>query len=240
MTLLFYRLFYVIIILSIDCLATTHSSFLGIEWRIFSWHFPMLFESAIYPLSLFSSFDFFKFIFWFIFPLIFTFFSLPKGNKLSQLKPWINFRLQKKEALFLGFLFLLGLFTVLSIYWIPELRDYYPSQNHLRSSEKFVFFQKYLLWTFSWLLGWEFLFRYYLISQVINQKKNIQYFFLLFIPCIESLYHVFQNKSSIESLGVFAFSLIATTWCIQKRTLTLPFLAHLFIELSLVSYLLLF
>ena len=93
----------------------------------------------------------------------------------------------------------------------------------------------HLTWTLSWLIGWEFLHRYVLLTHLDARWPNWGW---LVIPFVEGAYHFVQQKPWPETLGMVALSLVVTSWARRRRNVLLPFLAHLAIELELIVFLL--
>ncbi|MCL4694164.1 MAG: CPBP family intramembrane metalloprotease, partial [Candidatus Hydrogenedentes bacterium] len=91
-----------------------------------------------------------------------------------------------------------------------------------------------MLWTFSWLIGWEFLHRYFLLRPFAARWPRFGW---LIVPFSEGVYHL--QKAPIEAAGMVVFSLVLTAWALRRRNALLPFLAHLLVEIELVLFLVL-
>ena len=59
------------------------------------------------------------------------------------------------------------------------------------------------------------------------------------IPAIEVAYHLGQGKPLLECLGAGGFGVVLCLWAVTRRNTLLPLLAHGFVELVLVAFLLL-
>jgi len=197
---------YVAIVLSIDLASHLRIDFL-VEWKSFAW------RSA-------NGFDFYKFIAWFI---------VPFGLVAYRFDPsyWTWKRWKRSDALLLTGLAVAAFSAVLLVLFIPELKQTYlrstmrdPAQLALRS----------LIWTISWIVGWEFLFRYVLLFRLSAVWPRLGW---LFVPAFEVAYH--YRKSNLEILGVAVFSAIACLWALKRRNALLPFLVHLMIEVELIG-----
>lgn len=125
-----------------------------------------------------------------------------------------------------------GVAAISLIGFVPTLRETYPSLGAAPLSLKLTEGLRLLIWTCSWLPGWEFLHRYVLVTSV--QAKWPRFGWLL-VPLIEGAYHV--QKPWPETLGMVLFSVVATRWTMTRRNVLLPFLAHLIIELELILFL---
>ena len=129
-------------------------------------------------------------------------------------------------AVFLG----LGSLSVLSVAFIPSLRQTYLIQAALSWEARSTIAMRSLVWMVSWILGWEFLHRYVLLR--IAVRKYATWGWVL-IPLSEVLYHL--QKPLIEALGMGVFSVVLTLWSMKRKNMLLPFLIHLYIELFLIG-----
>jgi hypothetical protein len=203
---------YVAAVLAVDTLAATGSSFL-IDWRVFR-------------RQLSNGFDVFKFVAWFVIPFVCCL-------------PWMDWsffgtrRWKRKDILILLGLAVMGAGAVLATRVFPSLARVYRGYGQHPWHTKWVYLRWSLLWTFSWLVGWEFLHRYFLLTHV--QKRWPRFGWLL-VPLFEGVYHI--QKPLIEAGGMVVFSLFVTRWAALRRNALLPFLAHFIIELELVAFLL--
>ncbi len=121
------------------------------NWRVFSWHLE-------------NGFDAFKFVAWFVVPLAFSFRRLEAG--------YFTFaRWRRLDWVILGVLSAFGAAAMVLIPLVPSLKAVYsgfagPGQA-----------VRHLIWTFSWLIGWEFLHRYVLPYPVPHNKQNCSTFY---------------------------------------------------------------
>jgi membrane protease YdiL (CAAX protease family) len=183
------------------------------NWAFFRWHLG-------------HGFDLFKFVAWFVIPLLF---SLPRMD-------WGYLgvtRWRRVDLYVLGGLALACALAVAAIPFFPSLTSTYQGVGHISSAQKWSFAVNNVVWIFSWLLGWEFLHRYVLLRRLSAHWPRFGW---LAIPVFEGAYHLI--KPLPEMLGMVAFSLILTPWALKRRNVLLPFLAHLIIELELVAFLL--
>ncbi|MFA7693577.1 MAG: hypothetical protein WCX86_11835 [Candidatus Hydrogenedentales bacterium] len=219
---------YVAVVLTVDALASLRVSWF-IDWTVFRWHpvdcWRVLNVQVPNWLSFspWNSFDLFKFLFWFLIPFCFC---LPKMEW-----SWFSFRGWKRVdwmllAVFLG----LGSLSVLSVAFIPSLRQTYLIQAALSWEARSTIAMRSLVWMVSWILGWEFLHRYVLLR--IAVRKYATWGWVL-IPLSEVLYHL--QKPLIEALGMGVFSVVLTLWSMKRKNMLLPFLIHLYIELFLIG-----
>jgi hypothetical protein len=117
---------------------------------------------------------------------------------------------------------------------IPELRVIYLPMSLLPPAEKPAVAAGQLLWTLSWLPGWEFLMRYLLLGVVAMRWPRYGW---LLVPLVEGAYHL--QKPLMGAGGMLLLSLVLTRWALLRRNGLLPLLAHFLIEVELVLALLL-
>ncbi len=207
---------YVLAAHAVDTLAA-NGSVLGIEWSRFRW-------------NLGNGIDLFKFIAWFLIPLALSIPTLDFG--------YFTFRRWKRVDWMLLALFVVGggIVVFLLPYW-PGVGDYYGGWGHLAPSRRWDYAMSRFLWTLSWLSGWEFAHRYFLIRPLQAAWPRGWIAVLVIVPAIEVLYHVIQEKPMLESLGMGGLSLLMCAWTLSRRNSLLPFLGHLAIEVELIAYL---
>ncbi len=201
---------YAIAVLAIDALATSNAKF-GFDWGVFR-------------CRLRNGFDVYKFLAWFAIPFVC---SLPRMD-------WGYFgfkRWKRRDIYLLLVMAALGLVAVLAIPLFPGLRSLYRGLGEYPWARKWQYSKQTLLWTFSWLVGWEFLHRYFLLTHV---HKRWPRFGWLIIPLFEGVYHL--QKPLIEAFGMALFSLLLTQWTVRRRNALLPGLAHLIVELELLAF----
>lgn len=227
-----FAVLYVILVLGIDALAALQVSW-PFDWTVFQWRPQTCWRllSLEPPLwtrtSVIRSFDLFKFLFWLVVPLCFCLRSIEKS--------WFSIRTWKRSDWILLAVFLAGsAVAVLSIRYIPSLRHAYPGMNHLPWVVRGARGLTSLVWTASWLVGWEFLHRYFLLRAA---SARFPRFGWLLVPLSEVLYHL--QKPLLEAAGMGLFSLVLTWWSLKRKNVLLPFLIHLYIELLLIAALVL-
>ena len=204
---------YAALVLAADTLAMHGVRFI-FDWRIFQW-------------STANGADLFKFVAWFVVPFVLCL-------------PWMDWgyfgvkRWRRIDYVFLAGLAVVAVLTVLTILLFPTLRATYPSAASLSAHAKWSFLAHNVTWTLSWLIGWEFLHRYFLLRPLAAQWPRFGW---LLIPVYEGVYHL--QKPLLEAAGMVAFSLALTYWALNRRNALLPFLAHLMVELSLIIFLVL-
>jgi hypothetical protein len=220
-------LFYVILVLGIDALATSRLSWpfdwAVFQWRLVSpWHFLGLSIPSWTQSSIARSFDLFKFLFWLVLPLCFC---LPRMEW-----SWFSMRNWKRlDWLLLGLLLVAGAVAVASVAFIPSLSNVYRGFSHLPWSHRWMRALASLAWVGSWLIGWEFLHRYVLLRSAAAYFPRYGW---LVVPLSETLYHL--QKPGLEMVGMALFSLVLTWWSLKRQNMLLPFIAHLYIEIMLI------
>lgn len=175
--------------------------------------------------TMLGSFDEYKFLFWFVIPLLLTYADWDFG--------YYGFsRWRKVDFAFLLVMLALGLVAVKSMRFFPAVSSYYPPLSHLSAPERWHFLWTDLIWTLSWLPGWEFLNRYYLLRAA---KRYSPRFALYLLPIVEGAYHI--QKPVPEMVGMVALSYVLTLWAIRRNNGLLPLLVHAGIEIGLAIFL---
>lgn len=171
---------------------------------------------------LFAQFDVFKFVFWFLVPLALC------GRRLD-LASFSTIRWRTLDwRLFYGFC-VVGFLVVCLVPFIPGVSNYYAGIGfNAPFGDKVYAFTKHLFWVVSWLVGWEFMHRYFLLQAV--SRRWVVYGWLL-VPFFEWAYHL--QKHWIEALGMLIFAVVLTQYTLRRRNVALPFFVHLTIEIAL-------
>lgn len=216
---------YAALVLGIDALAVAGVSF-PIDWSVFQWRPASLWRAlSLAPpewTTALRSFDLYKSLLWFAVPFCLCL----RGMDWRWFSPrgW-----KRLDWGLLGILMLLGSVAVFSVRYIPSLREVYPGMSHLPAELRRSYAVVHMVWVLSWLPGWEFLHRYFLLRPLTDRFPRYGW---LLIPVFEGVYHL--QKPLIEAGGMVLFSLVLTGWSVRRRNLLLPFLAHLYIEILLI------
>ncbi len=246
---LFLVLLYVVLALGVDTLAMQGVRWppateltTGFDWSVFRWQLADVYlwvhpaASAIgVPESLYSwlhwrlpqKFDVYSFLIWLVIPFLLCLRGMDWGAF-----GWPRFT--RADWLVLAILAVGGAAAMFLIPHIPELRRVYPNLSHLDPAVKLDYFNGQLIWILSWLLGWEFMHRYFLLRSVSTRWPSFGW---LLAPLAEGLYHL--QKPLLEAGGMLLLSLVLTRWALARNNVLLPFLAHLIIEIEVVLFMLL-
>jgi len=165
--------------------------------------------------------DVYKVLVWLVIPVAV---SLPRMD-------WgaLGFRRWKRADVYLlAGLAVVGLGAVLLITQVDALRQFYPSLRHHTAAWKWHYCLEQLVWIGSWLLGWEFMHRYFLLRHVNGLWPRFGW---LAVPAFEAAYHL--TKLPIEAAGMLAIGVAFTYWSRRRGNMMLPLLVHLVIELAL-------
>ncbi len=222
-------LVYAAAVLGVDILATLGVQ-VPIDWTFFrwtAWEGPLIATGGRPPFMRAMGVDLFKFFAWFAIPFLICL-------------PWMDWRFlgwkrwRRIDAVFMAIAFFVGLGAVSLIAFVPGLRDFYPSLAGAETADKVRFVVHMLAWTFSWLLGWEFLHRYVLLRVLDRPMPRWGW---LLIPLYEGVYHLVKHP--LEAVGMVLASVLLTAWTRNSRNVALPFLAHLIIEVQLILFMVL-
>ena len=209
-----FALIYVGAVLAIDTLAAQ-----GVTWPV-DWAGWFRWQTE-------GGFDLFKCVAWLAIPLVI---SLPwLDPAYFTFKRW-----RKSDGLLLGALALLGVGAMLLIPMVPALRETYPGLAQASPQVRWDYSQYFLLWTLSWLPGWEFLHRYFLLRRVDAAWPRFGW---LLVPLFETVYHL--QKPLLEAGGMLALGLVLTWWTRRRKNILLPLIVHALIEIQLLVFLLL-
>ncbi len=224
---------YVALVLTVDALASLGAAW-PFDWGWFQWRLDAPFRALGLAVPAWTrrtpadGADLFKLLFWFVIPFCLC---LPRMEW-----SWFSPRQWRRlDWLLLAAMTALGGAAVLSIRCIPALRETYSGMSDLPWALRRGYGMSHLVWVAAWLPGWEFLHRYVLLRAIMLRLPKWGW---LLVPLSEGLYHL--QKPWIEALGMVLFSLALTWWSMKRRSLLLPFVAHLYIELLLILGLLFF
>jgi hypothetical protein len=213
---------YVVLALGVDSLVASRVQW-PFPWSRLDWDLSMVFPSL--RLSPWAGFDVFKFLFWFVVPFAIC---LPGMNWKYLLRgPW-----KKWDLILVGALAAVGMGVMFLIPLVPALSATYLGHGTMTPEQKTQYFLGVLAWNLSWLPGWEFMHRYMLLGAA--QRSWPRWGWLL-VPLSETLYHL--QKPGIEALGMMAFSVVLTFWCMKRGNWLLGFVVHLIIEVELLIFL---
>lgn len=173
-----------------------------------------------------SGFDWFKFIFWFLVPLVWSLRTFDVGYFGLRRWRWVDWYLFPSLAA-------LGVLSLALIPFIPSLHATYSGLGRAPWAYKWYFARYDVVWTLSWITGWEFMHRYFLLGRVAARWPRLGW---ILVPVMEGLYHL--QKPPLEACGMVVFSIVACRWTLSRKNILLPFGAHLAIELGLLAYLL--
>ncbi len=238
---LLFVLIYVALALGVDTLAVQGVVW-PFDWGIFRWRLTDVYQwvqpaaSALgLPEALYAwlqwrlpqKFDVYSFFFWLALPFLLCVRGLDWGAF-----GWARFK--RADWIVLALLAAVGAAAMFLIPYVPELRRTYPNLSHLEHGVKLDYFRGQLIWILSWLPGWEFLHRYFLLRALAARWPRFGW---LLVPLAEGLYHL--QKPLLEAGGMVLLSLVLTRWALARNNVLLPFLAHFIIEIEVVLFMLL-
>jgi len=221
---------YVAIVLLIDMLAISGLRW-PFPWSNFYWVLGTRFE--FFEKGLFDRFDLFKLVFWLIVPVLLCLRSL-------DWRYLVRGRWSRWDIVFVGGLAVVGMAAMFVIPLVPELRQFYPSLSDWSVEARVHFFLTRLVWIGTWLVGWEFMQRYFLLRRVQpvppdwSRWRQPRQWGWMIVPLMETGYHL--QKASLEAVGMFFFSVVLTLWCMKRGNWLITFLVHLIIEVELLLF----
>ncbi len=186
-----------------------------------------VFDFSRFRWRLSNGFDVFKFLAWFAIPFVCC--AAWMDWQYLTFKRW-----KPLDTRILITLALLGAAAIFAMRFFPSLDQYYPGMGYRPWGDKWAFIEHQAIWIFSWLVGWEFLHRYVLLTHFGKLWPRVGW---LIVPVSEGLYHL--QKPLPETAAMVVFSIILTLWVMKRRNVLVSFFAHLIIEIELVAYLVL-
>ena len=223
-----FALAYVVLVLAADTLAVQGVD-VPFRWSVLHRDVEVTVLESITgeaPAREWAYFDFFKFTAWFLIPFAICLYRIDLGY--FSVRRW-----KRSDIVILVVLMVLGIGAVALIPYLPGVKDLYRGYAEQSAEFKWSYARGNLLWTFSWLIGWEFMLRYYLLRNAVSGFGRHAW---LLVPLVELVYH-FQ-KPPLEALLSGAGGVVLTYWALQRKNVLLPFLAHLSIELALLVFML--
>lgn len=202
---------YIVVVLVIDTLAAQDFYF-GIRWSIFRW-------------QTWFGFDLYKFVFWLVIPFVVSIRRFDRDYFTT--KRW---RPIDRRLLILASI--VGVVAVCVIPFVPALRETYPGAGDASLGIRLGILGKGVVWNISWLLGWEFMLRYWLLRHLQGGLPRGGW---ILVPVIEFIYHL--QKAPLEAAGMLVFGLVLTAWAVRRRNVLLPFIAHALVEMALLLFL---
>ena len=202
-------LLYVAVVLSIDALATSGTRW-PIDWRMFVW--------------MRGAFDIFKFTTWLVIPLLWSARDFDWGYYGWQ-------RWTRADAALCAALVIACIVAVALIPQLPGVDAYYRPRAYRSAKAEWREWARRLVWTLSWLPGWEFLHRYVLLRRlrVISPVLAV-----ITVALFEGVYHL--QKPLLECLGMVLLSIVLSTWAVRRVNGLLPLLVHASIEAALAIF----
>ena len=154
-------------------------------------------------------------------------------------------QIDKKLGKTLAVIFILLILAFVSIYFFQDYFNYYSKSFRSTDGQKISRLLNFMIFTSSTLTAWEFFHRGFLLrglTAVLAEREHIsleksQMIAVCIVWVFEVIYHFI--KPGIEAVGLLVGSPILSYLAIRTKSIWIPFLIHLFVEILFISILLL-
>jgi hypothetical protein len=170
-----------------------------------------------------SGFDWLKFVLWFAVPALWL---LRSGDGVGYC-----LRGTKVEWTLQGGVVVASCLAMFVVASTSELSTYYLGGLPQARLERWQYVQRQLLWTLSWLPGYELLMRRLLLRRAAMLGR----WSIALVAMLEFIYHL--QKPMLEAVAALGFSVALSIWVRRRPTSVHPLLAHLWVELVLIGFL---
>lgn len=149
--------------------------------------------------------------------------------------------IDRKVILFSFVIILVLLLSFTGIYFYQDYLSSYSHSFHSGRSNNLQRLTNFIIFTSSTLIGWEFLHRGFLLLGIkyiltekegLNEKTAIS-ISIAIVWIFEVVYHFI--KPEIEALGLLIGSPILSYIALRTKSILLPFLLHLFVEVLFIA-----
>lgn len=200
---------------------------LGLDVAMAQGRLPVAARSLLRALHLVhesNGFDWYKFVVWLVVPLAWTW--RHPGYRTLSLRAtrgewWLQVTVVAASCL--------AMFVVAAT---SELSAHYLGGLTNNSAQRWLTARWQLIWTASWLPGYEFMLR-----RVLLQRASVlgPWWSVALVAAVEFVYHL--QKPMLEAYAVLLFSAVLSTWATRRPESLHPILAHLWVELVLIGFL---
>ncbi len=169
-----------------------------------------------------AGFDWYKFVMWLVVPFLVT---LLRTERVAY-----SLRATRCEWWLLGVITLGSCAAMSVVATTSELSAVYLGAASGDRNQRWSNASRQLLWTLSWLPGYEFMLR-----RVLLQRANaLGLGSVALVAVLEFVYHL--QKPLLEAFAVLFFSVGLSVWTRRRPASVLPLLAHLSVELVLIGF----
>ncbi|MDB5036927.1 MAG: hypothetical protein JWQ35_455 [Bacteriovoracaceae bacterium] len=188
------------------------------------------------PFVIGSGFHSLRFVLYLVFPILLNIFYFKiSWRELGVAKPYLN---RTSKRMLFGFAILTP-FVVYLIHLSPDYLNAYPYYRN-QSVSTFERLSQFSIFTFSTMVGWEFLLRAYLLfgmRRLLENQHRVSSelataLSILWVCTFEVLYHFV--KPDLEAWGMLIASPILSWIAFKTRSFFVPLAFHLFIETSFI------
>jgi len=142
-------------------------------------------------------------------------------------------------------IFILLILAFVNIYFFQDYIEYYSKSFRSMDGQKLSRLLNFMIFTSSTLTAWEFFHRGFLLRGLTAALAKREYIPLekaqMIAICIVWIFEVVYHfiKPGVEAFGLLVGSPILSYLAIRTRSIWIPFLIHLFVEILFISALLL-
>ncbi len=169
-----------------------------------------------------SGFDWYKFVTWLVVPVLVTWLRAERVT--------YSFTATRCEWLLLGAVTVGSCAAMSVVASTSELSSVYLSPAPGDWNQRWSHASRQLLWTLSWLPGYEFMLRRVLLQRASMLGLGS----VVLVAVLEFVYHL--QKPLLEAYAALLFSVGLSVWTRRRPTSALPLLAHLSVELVLIGF----
>lgn len=149
-------------------------------------------------------------------------------------------RIDRKMIVYIGLIFILLSLSFVGVYFYQDYLCSYSGSFKTGRVDNFSRFVNFMIFTSSTLVGWEFLHRGFLLlgtKYILTEREGVDEktaitIAIALVWIFEVVYHFV--KPELEAIGLLIGSPVLSYMAIRSRSILLPFLIHLLVELFFI------